>query len=88
MLQFTTDDFSYQPEHKTFIEESGMLGLHPREWNSLHRIPDETEILLTNPKTKTTSVFHYESSDMSPENEVGGWVYKNKENIRLIITNG
>lgn len=87
MLHFTTSDFTYHKDPKTFVEESSMLGLKPQYWNSLRREPVETEIMLTNPKTKQSSIFHFIGADMSPENEVSGWNYENDKKIYLLIIN-
>lgn len=88
MLQFEIDDrFSYHKDTKTFVVESSMLDLPAQYWNSLRRVPVETEIMLTNPKTGRSSIFHFTEADMAPENEVAGWNYKDKMNVHLLIIN-
>lgn len=87
MLQFSTDDFEYYKDTKSFVQESSTLELPAREWNSTRKVPNETEIMLTNPKTGRSSIFHFTEADMDPENEVGGWNYKDKMNVHLLIIN-
>ena len=87
MLQFSTDEFTYYKDIQIFVQESSMLELKPQFWNSLRREPVQTEIMLINPKTDRRSIFHFTTADMSPENEVGGWNYKNKNGINLLIIN-
>ncbi len=88
MIQFDIDDrFSYSKEDKTFVVESSMLDLPAQYWNSLRRVPVETKIILSNPKTGRSSIFEFTHADMSPENEVGGWNYKDKMNVHLLIIN-
>ncbi len=81
------DRFSYDKDNRCFVVESSMLDLPAREWNSLRRTPVDTEVMLTNPKTGRSSIFHFTRPDMAPENEVAGWNFQDKNNINLLIIN-
>jgi hypothetical protein len=87
MLEFSTNMFHYFKEDKTFSQEASSLELHPREWNSLRRIPVKKTVKLTNPKTQNSEVFSFTMADMSPENEVYGWNYKSESGLNLLIIN-
>ncbi len=91
-----TDMFGVNKVDKTITCEASDLrdyGITPRELNSLVQIPpyDLREIKLLNPKTGIAKPFVYESFEWMNEKtkeEVGGWVYRNKElNWTLTIFN-
>ena len=88
MIHFNTDAFDYNKKTKTFAHEASMLGLSPINWNSLRRVPVEKEIQLHNIDTGNSMIFTWTDSDMSPENEVGGWNYKSRTGIKLLIIVG
>lgn len=85
MLMFTTDDFYYDSELKTFSVHSSDLRLSPQYWNSLHHTPVETVIKLTNPKTNNSKVFKFDYADIDGD-EAYGWNYK-CDDISLLIIN-
>lgn len=87
MIEFSTDMFHYDKKDNMFSQESSSLELHPREWNSLRRIPVERTIKLRNPKTQNSEVFFFTEADMGPENEAYGWNYKSESGINLLIIN-
>ncbi len=86
MLQFTTDQFTYDGKNRIFVAESSDLDLNRRYWNSLREIPVETSIELTNPKTKRSEIFTYHHSDVLGD-ETYGWNYKASDNLKLLIIN-
>lgn len=87
MLEFTTDQFNWHSDTKTFVAESSELDLPARLWNSLRTTPVETTIELRNPKTQNSQIFFFKFVDKSPENEVYGWNYKSEEGTNLLIIN-
>lgn len=87
MLDLMTDQFNYNPNVKIFIQEASALNLPARDWNGLMREPIEKKIVLTNPETHASMMFEFDHADMNPENEVGGWNYKNDSGVDIIIIN-
>ena len=83
----------YNSEEKTFVAFSSDLDLSPRYWNSLVKVPQEKEIVLTNNKTGKSYTFVYKNWEPmdGDKNEVGSWNYdtalKDGTIVKLIIFN-
>jgi len=86
MLKFTTNQFTYQKDTKTFVEETSMLDLSRMDWNSLRHDPVEQAILLTNPKTGIEMIFYFSHADIQND-EAYGWNYVSDSNIKLLLIN-
>lgn len=79
--------FYYDKKGKVFIQESSSLDLPAREWNSLRRVPVETQIKLQNNNSGGEMTFDWYLSDMDAENEVHEWKYRSKKGIEVLIIN-
>jgi hypothetical protein len=88
MLDLLAEQFNYHKSTKLFIQEASSLNLPVRDWNGTMTEPAEKKIVLTNTKTYGSMMFEFDHVDMSPENDVGGWNYKNESSgIDIIIIN-
>jgi hypothetical protein len=87
MLKFTTNDFDYQKDTKTFCNESSTLDLPARNWNGYTKTPIEKVVEITNPKTGVAVIFNFTHADITRDDEVAGWNYESRTGINLLIIN-
>lgn len=74
-------NFSYNKETNCFSQ-------YISELPATIRVGKQTQIKITNPKTKNWRIFKFKKADMDGSNEdTYGWNYESEDGIKLLIIN-